>query len=124
MHTRWLGPGLFLATLSTLLLETLDARLLSVLTWYHVSFFAVSLAMLGMAAGAVRVFLGGDQFRGAAVAEALPRQARWFAYTIAASHLVNLCIPIPLLRQFSVMEIVAVIVATIVLTTPFVVSGT
>src|SRR5688572_11215047 len=62
MRTRWLGPGLFLATLSTLLLETLDARLLSVLTWYHLSFFAVSTAMLGMAAGAVYVFLRPERF--------------------------------------------------------------
>ena len=62
MRTRWLGPGLFFATLSTLLLETLDARLLSVLTWYHLSFLAVSLAMLGMAGGAVFVFLRPDRF--------------------------------------------------------------
>ena len=121
---RWLLAGLGLSTLATLLIEIIDTRLLSVLTWYHVSFFAVPLAMLGMAAGAVRVFLGGEQFRGALVADALPRHARWFAYTIAASHVVNLCVPIPLLRQFSVMEMAAVIVATIVLTTPFVLSGT
>ena len=54
---------MFLATLSTLLLETLDARLLSVLTWYHLSFFAVSVAMLGMAAGAVYVFLRPERLR-------------------------------------------------------------
>ncbi len=52
--------GLFLTTVATLILEILDSRLLSVLTWYHLGFFAVSLAMLGMAAGAVLVFLGGD----------------------------------------------------------------
>ena len=54
---RWFSAGLFLAALATLLLELLDSRLLSVLTWYHLSFFAVSLAMLGMAAGAIFVFL-------------------------------------------------------------------
>jgi hypothetical protein len=42
-----LPVGLLLTTLATLLLEILNARLLSVLTWYHVSFVAVSLAMLG-----------------------------------------------------------------------------
>ena len=52
-----LFAGLFCATFATLLLEILDGRLLSVLTWYHLSFLAVSLAMLGMAAGAIRVFL-------------------------------------------------------------------
>ncbi|MBI2219642.1 MAG: hypothetical protein HYU53_00340 [Acidobacteria bacterium] len=52
--TSALAAGLFLVTFATLVLEVLDSRLLSVLTWYHLSFFAVSLAMLGMAAGAVR----------------------------------------------------------------------
>ena len=55
MQERSLGIGLFLTTLATLLLELLDARLLSVLTWYHLSFLALSLAMLGGAGGAVLV---------------------------------------------------------------------
>ena len=55
---RYLNAGLFLVTLATLMLEVLDTRLLSVLTWYHFSFFAVSVAMLGMAAGAVAVLFG------------------------------------------------------------------
>ena len=48
---RRLITGLLFTTLATLLLELLDSRLLSVLTWYHLSFFAVSLAMLGTAPG-------------------------------------------------------------------------
>jgi hypothetical protein len=43
--------GLFLTALSTLTLEILDTRLLSVITWYHLSFFAISTAMFGMTAG-------------------------------------------------------------------------
>ena len=58
----WLIAGLFFTTLATLMLEVLDTRLLSVLTWYHLSFLAVSVAMLGMAAGAVLVFVAGDLF--------------------------------------------------------------
>ena len=50
----WFLVGLFTTALATLSLETLDTRLLSVLTWYHLSFLAVSLAMLGMAAAAIR----------------------------------------------------------------------
>jgi hypothetical protein len=56
---RWLLAGLFLVTSSTLMLEVLDTRLLSVLVWYHLTFLAISVAMLGMAAGAVIVFAGG-----------------------------------------------------------------
>ena len=102
---RWLAAGLFLATLATLVLEVLDTRLLSVLTWYHLSFLAVSLAMLGMAAGAVSVFLGGSRFVGDGVTRALPRYALWFALAIPSSHLVNLSVPIPFLRQFVAMEV-------------------
>ena len=47
----------------------------------------------------------------------------WFALAIPASHLGNLAIPIPFLRQFVAMEFVALAVATIVLAVPFVLSG-
>ena len=79
---RWLSAGLFLAALATLLLELLDSRLLSVLTWYHLSFFAVSLAMLGMAAGAIFVFLAGDRFEGERLTTRLPRWTMGFALAI------------------------------------------
>ena len=40
-----LFAGLFCTTFATLLLEILDSRLLSVLTWYHLSFLAVSVPL-------------------------------------------------------------------------------
>jgi hypothetical protein len=123
MRTRWLGPGLFFATLATLLLETLDARLLSVLTWYHLSFFAVSLAMLGMAAGAVFVFLHPDGYTPANAPASLARIATAFALSVPASHVMTLVIPFLPLSDVSVMEILAVAVSTVVLAVPFVLSG-
>ena len=113
---RWLAAGLFLATLATLILEVLDTRLLSVLTWYHLSFLAVSVAMLGMAAGAVTRLPRRRAVSSATrVTSSLPRYTLWFALAIPARHLANLAIPIPFLRQFAVMEFVALAVATIVL---------
>jgi hypothetical protein len=123
MQTRWLGPGLFFATFATLLLETLDARLLSVLTWYHLSFFAVSLAMLGMAAGAVYVFLHPDRFSDAEAPRALARVSFLFAASIPASHLMTLAIPFLPLTQVSTMEIVSIAASTVVLAVPFALSG-
>jgi SAM-dependent methyltransferase len=123
MHLRWLGPGLFFATLATLLLETLNARLLSVLTWYHLSFFAVSLAMLGMAAGAVHVFLRPDRFATEIAPRALARTTFLFALSIPASHLVTLVIPFTPLNGLSTMEILPIVVFTVVLAVPFVLSG-
>jgi SAM-dependent methyltransferase len=123
MHLRWLGPGLFFATLATLLLETLNARLLSVLTWYHLSFFAVSLAMLGMAAGAVHVFLRPDRFASDLAPRALARTTFLFALSIPASHLVTLVIPFTPLNGLNTMEVLPIVVFTIVLAVPFVLSG-
>src|SRR5215510_7656595 len=48
--------GLFLLTLCTLMLEVLETRLLSVVTWYHLAFFVISAAMFGMTAGAIWVY--------------------------------------------------------------------
>jgi hypothetical protein len=122
-NQRWLLAGLFLATVATLILEILDSRLLSALTWYHLAFFAVSLAMLGMAAGAVLVFLGGEAFEGERAAASLPRYCGWLAVSIPLSHIVNLCVPIPTLEAFSAMEFAALLVTTIALGTPFLLSG-
>jgi hypothetical protein len=121
--SKWLFAGLFASTFATLLLEILDSRLLSVLTWYHLSFLAVSLAMLGMAAGAIRVFLGGPAYDGAHASKRLPAITLAFSLSIVASHVLNLCIPIPSLTRFSIMEILAISAATTVLAVPFYFSG-
>jgi hypothetical protein len=118
-----LGPGLFLATFATLLLETLDARLLSVLTWYHLSFFAVSLAMLGMAGGAVYVYLRPAEFSFDRAPASLARMALAFALSIPISHAATLAIPFLPLSDVSVMEILAIAVFTVALAVPFVLSG-
>ena len=120
---RWLFAGLFLATFSTLLVEVLNTRLLSVLTWYHLSFLAVSLAMLGMAAGAVHVFLAGPSLENEQARERLPRFTLAFAISIVVCHLISLTIPIPSLTEFGVMEVLPVAAATMVMAVPFYLSG-
>ena len=49
--------GIFSIAFTTLALEVSLTRLLSVTTWYHLAFFAVSVAMLGMTAGATTVYI-------------------------------------------------------------------
>src|SRR6476660_6537272 len=89
-HRRsWLITGLFFVTFATLMLEVLDTRLLAVLTWYHLSFLAVSVAMLGMAAGAVLVFVAGDRLSPERVARLLPPVTVAFAVVLALSHLAS-----------------------------------
>lgn len=120
---RWLSAGLFLTTLASLLLELLDSRLLSVLTWYHLSFLAVSLAMLGASAGAVLVFVAGSRVSGAAAARALARTTLLLALSIPIAHVVLLRMRIPPLEEFDVREILPLAGATLVLAVPFVLSG-
>jgi len=101
----------------------LDSRLLSVLTWYHLAFLSVSVAMLGMAAGAVLVFLNDEPFGGDRGIRNLPRYCLWFAISIPVSHVANLCLPIPVLERFSVMEVVSIALSTLILGAPFLLSG-
>ena len=54
---RSIYVGVFVVALATLILEILLTRITSVIAWYHLAFFVISLAMLGMTAGAVAVFL-------------------------------------------------------------------
>ena len=105
------------------MLEVLDTRLLSVLTWYHLSFLAVSVAMLGMAAGAVFVFAGGGWFSHDRAAVLLPPITMAFALSLPISHVTNLVIPFPVVRSGAPGEIAGVAISTLVLTIPFVVSG-
>ena len=105
------------------MLEVLDTRLLAVLTWYHLSFLAVSVAMLGMAAGAVLVFLAGEWCTPERVAAALPRLTAAFALVLVASHLANLTMPFPPVRAVTLPDVAAIAVATAVLTLPFIASG-
>jgi SAM-dependent methyltransferase len=120
---RPVAAGLFLVTLATLVLEILDSRLLSVVTWYHLAFLAVSLAMLGMAGGAVYVFLRGEAYTGARAREALPRYSLWLALSIPVSHIANLSIPIPVIERVAVMDALSLALSTVVLAAPFVLSG-
>lgn len=120
---RALLGGVFATTLSTLLLEQLVARLLSVVTWYHLAFFAVSLAMLGMAAGAVTVFLAGDRVHGQTARRLLPKLAAAFAISIAVGHVINVFLPMYSLRELSPVEFASLGAATVTLAVPFFLSG-
>jgi hypothetical protein len=50
-HKTAFLSGVFLITFSLLMVQILQTRILSVLAWYYLAFFAVSVAMLGMTVG-------------------------------------------------------------------------
>jgi hypothetical protein len=122
---RWFLAGLFLTTLSTLLLEVLDTRLLSVLTWYHLSFFAVSTAMFGLAAGAVRVYLGGEAFQGENARRQLAGVTLAYAVSVPIFHTLIVRIPLTLdLVSYSLGRVaVTAFFAAVLLAVPFYLAG-
>lgn len=80
--SRYLAIALI--AFSSLALEVTLVRLLSVITWYHLAFFAISTAMLGMTAGAVTVYL----------------RQRWFADSKLDSGVAIACIAYSVLTPF------------------------
>ncbi len=117
----WFLVGLFLTTLATLCLEVLATRLLSVTTWYHLSFFAVSTAMFGMAAGALHVYLGGERFSGEQASRALARYTAVFALVVPLCHIALLTIPVPV--GFSSHALAVLGTTTVLLAIPFFFAG-
>lgn len=83
--------GIFLVAFSTLALEVTLTRLLSVITWYHLAFFAISIAMLGMTAGAVTVYLKPRWFEPDRFGSAVSKACLGYAAVVPVS-LAILCV--------------------------------
>lgn len=73
--------GLFLITACTLMLQVLQTRILSVVAWYHLAFFAISMAMFGLTGGAVFVYLRRERFTGHTLSYDLAYFSAVFALT-------------------------------------------
>ncbi len=106
--------GLFLTTLSLLQFELFLTRIFSVTMWYHFAFMAISLAMFGLAAGAIFIELMKKR-------EAHPMLANFgllFALTSAICFAAQLYIPVD-----PETEIVWTALAFILAAIPFVFAG-
>jgi len=84
--------GVFVLSLALLLCELVLVRIFSVTLWYHFAFMAVSVALLGFAAGGVQVSLQPDTPE-AASGPVLARTARRFALGMLLSLLVLFGVP-------------------------------
>ncbi|MBU0754843.1 MAG: hypothetical protein KJ645_06855 [Planctomycetes bacterium] len=80
----------FLLCLSTLMFEILLTRILSVTMWYHFAFVAISLALFGMTAGAMLVYLLPNFFRREKARFHLGVAALLFSITMSAGILIHL----------------------------------
>src|SRR6266481_385187 len=84
--------GLFLITFSQLIFQIAQTRILSVIAWYYLAFFAISVAMLGMTIGAVWVYLWRERFRQSSLAVTLANFALATALAMPASVMVQFCL--------------------------------
>jgi spermidine synthase len=113
--------GIFAVALATLMLEILLTRITSVIAWYHLAFFVISLAMLGMTAGAVLVFMLPAAFEQERIPERLAQSAMAFAVTTPIA--LGLAMAIPLLPIDDLMDFFALLAYGGVVAVPFGLGG-
>src|ERR1700753_3457599 len=109
--------GIALVCWAKLLLEILVTRLFSATMFYHFTFMAVGLAMFGVAASGVYVFLRADALRGS-----IERQLRLHAQLFSAAALLTLVFAtkfpvfrhgkVPAISGLLILHLLALIVTT------------
>lgn len=77
--------GLFCVTAATLMLQLIQTRILSVVSWYHLAFFVISTAMFGLTAGAVWVYLRGARYSERTLSFDLTQYSLAFAVSTAVA---------------------------------------
>src|ERR1700722_12170687 len=82
--------ALGLVAAATLMLQIIETRIISVISWYHLAFFVISIAMFGLTAGAVFVYLRRERFRPERLSYDLTVAALAFALTANLAILVQL----------------------------------
>jgi spermidine synthase len=113
--------GVFLITFSSLLFQILQTRIMSVIAWYHLAFFAICVAMLGMTVGAVWVYLWRERFQPQQLSTILSNFALLTALAMPASIVLQSC----LITSFalSLITVVSWALLLIVMAVPYVFSG-
>src|SRR5262245_51533824 len=113
--------GVFLITFAVLIFQIVQTRILSVIAWYYLAFFAISVAMLGMTVGAVWVYLRGERFPPERLAEVLSDCALLTAVSMPSSLLVQLSLVTSLALSAVVVFAWALLLAA--MTVPYVFAG-
>jgi hypothetical protein len=110
-----------MVTLATLMHEILLTRIFSVTMWYHFAFMAISVALFGMTAGAILVYLLPAYFTEARTHDHLTLSAWLFAISIVISFLTYASIPVVL--NGSLVSAYSLALSYVVISVPFVFSG-
>src|SRR5215831_13727276 len=73
--------GVFIVCMCSLMLQIMETRLLSVIAWYYMAFFAISMAMFGITGGSLIVYFKSQLF----TRERLHEHLAWIAAALAIS---------------------------------------
>jgi hypothetical protein len=103
------------------MLQVIQTRILSVVTWYHLAFFTISMAMFGLTAGAVWVYVRRDRFTEKTVSFDLSHYSAAFAVTTALCLMIQMTLS-PIVR-YSVASVWTWAELALCLAIPFVFSG-
>jgi hypothetical protein len=79
--------GLFLICMCVLMLQIIETRVLSVIAYYYLAFFAIGMAMFGMTAGSLFVYFGENLFPRHKIFEKLVWISSAFAISVVVSAL-------------------------------------
>jgi spermidine synthase len=107
-----------------LMLQIMETRVLSVIGYYHLAFFAIGVAMLGMTAGALAVFFRFELvYAPERLFETMSRVMAVFAWSVLASLLLLVNIALSGNLQPTLTFVVGWIIAILVLLPPYVLLG-
>ena len=113
--------GVFLLCMSVLMIQIIQTRILSVVSLYYMAFFSISMAMLGLTAGALLVYYKLDKVTPANVNAFLSRVSAAFALCVAVCFAVELASPLPTIDGAT--SLVLWLKAIALLAAPFTIGG-
>ena len=120
----WFLTGVFLTCMCGLMLQIMETRVLSVLVYYHLAFFAIGVAMLGMTAGALFVFYRFDTaYTPAPLFDAMARVMSLFAWSVLASLVGLLSLALGAKFEPTLTFVLSWTLAVVILLPPYVLLG-
>jgi hypothetical protein len=112
---RRLYLTLFVITMATLMFEILLTRIFSVTMWYHFAFMVVSVAMFGLAGGALIVHFRPEVFTPERAREQIGASSFGFALSMVVSVMLHIATPAD--------QILSLLLAYVLMAVPFIFSG-
>ena len=112
--------AIFILASATLSYQILITRFFSVMLYYHFAFAAISLAMLGLTRGAMKVYAKPERYVPERVGVEFAHHASWFAITGVGAMIAFLCVPLVIPGDY---VSVALAIATLAFVMPFTESG-